>query len=341
MRAVNTAMESVQVTKNISDILTFAFNHTSEHSCIVVYDLNSELSKIITEGYQKALPNAQFVDFDQTSPDTILESFRQLKPLDLVVLIQSTNFRLESFRIRMELFKRGLKVIEHPHLSRMNSSEVQYYIQSLAYDPAYYRGLGYSLKTKIDQSLNCLIDTGGEILTYGSKLEPAKLNVGDYSQMQNVGGQFPIGEVFTEAVDFDSVNGRARIFCFGDSTYNVNAPDIPITLVIERSLVVNVENSTPAFDQVMQSIIADEGQVFVRELGFGLNRAFSRAQKVSDVGTFERMCGVHLSLGRKHDSYVKPGFKRGAGKNHIDVFLATEFVRINDEVIFQSGKWTV
>lgn len=334
-------MESDPVTKNISDILTFAFNHTTEHSCIVVFDLNSELSKILTNGYQKALPQAQFIDFDQTSPESILESFRQLKPLDLVVLIQSTNFRLESFRIRMELFKRGLKVIEHPHLSRMNGAEMQYYIESLAYDPQYYRGLGHILKSKIDQSLICQIDTGVEVLTYGSKLEPAKLNVGDYSQMQNVGGQFPIGEVFTEAVDFDSVNGRARIFCFGDSSYNVNAPDIPITLVIEKSLVVAVENSTPAFDQVMQSIIADEGQVFVRELGFGLNRAFSSTQKVSDVGTFERMCGVHLSLGRKHDSYVKPGFKRGAGKNHIDVFLATEFVRINNEVIFQDGKWVL
>lgn len=334
-------MESDPVTKNITDILTFAFNHTLENDCLVVYDLNSPLSKILTEGYRKALPRAQFIDFNQTSPENILESFRQLKPLDLVVLIQSTNFRLESFRIRLELFKVKLKVIEHPHLGRMIGPEIQYYVQSLAYDPAYYRGLGQSLKSKIDQSINCQIDTGGEVLTYGSKLEPAKLNVGDYSQMQNVGGQFPIGEVFTEAVDFDSVNGRVRIFCFGDATHSVNSPEVPITLVIERSIVVGVENSTPAFDQVIASITADEGQVHVRELGFGLNPAFSRSQIVCDVGSYERMCGVHMSLGRKHDSYVKPGFKRGAGKNHIDVFLATEFVRINNEVIFHSGNWIV
>jgi hypothetical protein len=36
-----------------------------------------------------------------------------------VVLVQSTSFRMDAYRIRIELFKRGLKVIEHVHLSRM------------------------------------------------------------------------------------------------------------------------------------------------------------------------------------------------------------------------------
>ena len=46
---------------------------------------------------------------------------------------------------------------------------------------------------------------------FGSAFESAKLNVGDYSEMQNIGGQFPIGEVFTEARDLEAVNGRVRI----------------------------------------------------------------------------------------------------------------------------------
>ena len=61
-----------------------------------------------------------------------------LKPSDLVVLVQSTSFRLDAFRIRIELFKRQLKVIEHPHLGRMSGHEIEYYIDSLAYDPEYF-----------------------------------------------------------------------------------------------------------------------------------------------------------------------------------------------------------
>ena len=156
-------MQQQQAIKNISDILSVVFNHTDDQSCIVVYDLNSPLSEILTEAYRVALPKAQFIDFDKTDPQIILDSFQQLKPFDFVALIQTTNFRLESFRLRLELFKRQLKVIEHPHLGRMNGSEIQYYIDSLAYDPNYYRKLGPALKTKIDQSTICQIETGTEI----------------------------------------------------------------------------------------------------------------------------------------------------------------------------------
>jgi len=69
-------------------------------------------------------------------------------------------------------------------------------------------------------------------------------------------------------------------------------------------------DSTPAFDTVLANIRADEGEVWVRELGFGLNRAFTQERTVSDIGTYERMCGIHLSLGAKHGSYNKPNFKR-------------------------------
>lgn len=327
--------------KNIIDILSIAFNHTDEQTCIIVFDLKSELSQILTAAYRGAAPNAVFINFDETTSENILKSFTALKPADLVILIQSTSFRLETFRIRVELFKRHLKVIEHPHLSRMPGLQMQHYVESLAYDPSYYRTIGQALKLKIDHSKICTIDTGGQYLIYNSKLESAKLNIGDYSQMLNIGGQFPIGEVFTEAQDLESVHGCARIFCFGDTSYTVNKPDNPITLIIDKGLVTNTENSTAAFEKVLQNIRADEGLVHIRELGFGMNRALTKDKIVSDIGTFERMCGVHLSLGKKHDSYVKPGFKRGESKNHIDVFLATESVNIDGENIYKDGQWTL
>lgn len=325
--------------KNIIDILSIAFNHTDKHSCIIVFDLRSPLSQLLTSAYLDALPSAIFINFDETISENILKSLTDLKSADLVILIQSTSFRLETFRIRIELFRRQIKVIEHPHLGRMPGLQMQHYVESLAYDPDYYRSIGHALKKKIDHSEKCTIDTGGEYLIYDSKLEVAKLNIGDYSQMTNIGGQFPIGEVFTEAQNLESVHGRARIFCFGDTTHTVNKPDNPITLIIEKGIVSATENSTPTFENVLQKIRADEGQVHIRELGFGMNRAFTKDNIVSDIGTFERMCGVHLSLGKKHDSYVKPGFKRGENKYHIDVFLITESVNIDGEIIYEDGQW--
>jgi len=332
--------------KNLHDILTQIFQHAAPLKAVVVFDTDSELANILTQAYQRCLPEAQFIDFSKHSPDAVLAVFAGLTASDLVVLVQSTNFRLEAFRIRVELFKRGLKVIEHPHLSRMAGKEVRYYIDSLAYDPEYFRGVGCGLKAIIDQAQNGCLDSGGNQfpdarLIFASPFESAKLNVGDYSEMQNVGGQFPIGEVFTEALDLEAVRGRVRIFAFGDTQYRVNRPAKPITLIVEKGQVVATEDSTPEFDVVLANIRADEQVVWLREIGFGLNRAFSKDRTVSDIGSFERMCGVHLSLGAKHGVYGKPNFKRGDGKYHIDVFAVTEQVTLDEQVIYRDGAWRV
>lgn len=332
--------------KHLKDILTQVFQHTAPHKAVVVFDTACELANILMQAYQRCMPTAQFIDFSKQSPDAVLDVFTGLAASDLVVLVQSTNFRLEAFRIRVELFKRGLKVIEHPHLSRMVGEEVSYYIDALAYDSLYYRGVGNGLKALIDQAQSGCLDSGGEHfpdarLVFGSAFESAKLNVGDYSNMQNMGGQFPIGEVFTEALDLEAVQGRVRIFAFGDTQYRVNRPAKPITLIVEKGQVTSIEDSTPEFDAVLANIRADEQVVWLREIGFGLNRAFSKDRSVSDIGSFERMCGVHLSLGAKHGVYGKPNFKRGDGKYHIDVFAVTEQVTLGEQVIYRDGAWRV
>ena len=331
--------------QNLNQLLTHVFKHTAVHKAVVVFDCASELASVLTQAYKRCLPDAQFVDFNQSSADAVLAILAGLMASDLVVLVQSTNFRLEAFRIRVELFKRGLKVIEHPHLSRMVGEEVAYYIDALAYDPAYFRGVGQQLKAAIDRAQNgCLISGEGASearLIFNSYFESAKLNVGDYSEMQNIGGQFPIGEVFTEAQELSAVHGRVRIFAFGDTQYRVNRPSMPITLIVEGGQVVATENSTPAFDVVLANIRADEQVVWLREVGFGLNRAFTNNRSVSDIGSYERMCGVHLSLGAKHGIYGKPNFKRGDGKYHIDVFAVTDKVMLDTQVVYENGAWTV
>src|SRR4051812_43319735 len=216
---------------HLRDVLAIAIEYAPSDAALVVHDTRCDLACALTEAYRRNLPGAAFIDFDHVAPEDVLAAFRQLAPSSLVVLIQSTNFRLEAFRIRVELFKLGLKVIEHVHLSRMPGTQGEHYIEALAYDPAYYRGVGRALKDRIDAASSGAVYSGGEPLLFGSAFEPAKLNVGDYSGMNNVGGQFPIGEVFTEARDLEAVNGQVRVHVFGDTSYMVNRPAMPITLV--------------------------------------------------------------------------------------------------------------
>jgi aminopeptidase len=326
---------------HVRGILTQAIEHRPPHAALVVWDGQCDLSLALTEAYRRCLPDATFIAFDSVVPEAIRAEFARLAPGDLVVLIQSTSFRLDAFRIRVELFKLGLKVIEHPHLSRMPDEEGLLYIDSLAYDPAYFRGVGDSLKARIDKAKSGVIDSGGEQLVFAAGFESAKLNVGDYREMNNVGGQFPIGEVFTESLDLEAVNGRVRISIFGDTLFSVNKPAQPITLEITQGRVSGVIDSTPEFDKVLSLIRADEGEVWLRELGFGLNRAFTQERMVSDIGTFERMCGIHFSLGAKHGSYTKPNIRRADAKYHVDVFAATDTVTLDDEIVYRDGAWIV
>jgi aminopeptidase len=327
--------------KNLRDVLTLAIEYRAEQTALVVADRQCALARALTEAYRRCLPDARLLDFDSLAATDIQSAFASLQPGDLVVLIQSSNFRLDAYRIRVELFKLALKVIEHPHLARMPGTQALHYIDALAYDPAYYRTVGHALKAKIDRATSVVIDSDGAQLVFAGPLESAKLNIGDYTGMANIGGQFPIGEVFTEARDLETVTGRVRIFVFGDTAFAVNRPAQPITLVIAQGRVVEVIDSTPAFDQVVANIRADEGQVWLRELGFGMNRAFNQARTVDDIGTFERMCGIHLSLGAKHGVYQKVGFKRGVVRHHVDVFAVTQAVWLDGVNVFHDGAWCV
>jgi leucyl aminopeptidase (aminopeptidase T) len=221
----------------------------------------------------------------------------------------------------------------------MAGAESLVYLDALAYDPAYYRGVGHALKQHLDRAEVGVLGSGEEELVFAAGFEPARLNVGDYSALKNVGGQFPIGEVFTESRDLTAVSGRVRIALFGDLAFTVNRPSRPITLIVEAGRVTGSLDSTPEFERVLESIRADEGEVWLRELGLGMNRAFSLERTVSDVGAFERMCGVHLSLGSKHAVYSKPNIRKKTARQHVDVFVATSSLRLDGQELFAGGAW--
>jgi aminopeptidase len=214
-------------------------------------------------------------------------------------------------------------------------------VAALAYDPAYYREVGHALKSHMDKAGFARIESDGEVLRFDCPLEPAKLNIGHFAGLKNVGSQFPIGEVFTEARMLENVNGRVKIYAFADTSFRLNAPPEPITMLVEHGRVVGALNSTGEFDKVLAAIAADEGEVWLRELGFGMNRAFSRERRVSDVGAFERVCGVHLSLGARHGVYKKPHLNPREVRYHVDSFVVTDRVLLDDQVVFADGAWQV
>jgi len=218
--------------------------------------------------------------------------------------------------------------------------EPEHYINALAYEKAHYHHIGHTLKSLLEKASTAVIHCGKEQLIYPSAFESVKLNIGDYREMKNTGGQFPIGEVFTELKTLTDLSGRTKVMAFGDINYKVNIPKEPITIIIEEGKVVGTENSTEDFE-VMLNLIREEETLWVRELGLGLNRAFSPENFVSDMGTFERMSGIHLSLGAKHGIYAKEGMKRNSGKFHIDLMLDTSEFKIDDELVFDGKKWLV
>lgn len=325
---------------NIHDTVTLALGCVPNHGALLVYDEQSDLAKLLGEAYRAVLPNVAALNFDQTTPQEILAAADALPPKALVALVQSTSFRLNEFRFRVELFNRHLKVIEHPHLGRIRKEEIATYVDALAYDPAYYRSVGPALKSRIDRARRVSVVCDGSELIYDSPFEAAKLNIGDYSGMKNVGGQFPIGEVFSEPKEVGRVNGAVQIFAFGDTDFTVRAPIRPFSAVIERGILVAAPDAPEAFQAVLDEIRAEEREVWVRELGFGMNRAFTRDRRVSDIGAYERMLGIHLSLGAKHALYTKPGFSK-SGKFHVDVFAAVDRVEIDGEKVFEGGRYLV
>lgn len=342
--------------KNIIDILadSIKFNK-KENSALIVFDTQNELTEILTEAYRLALPEAKFLNFDETENSKIIDEFNLLSPKDLVVLIQTGSFRLDEFRIRIHLYNHNLKVIEHLHLYRNTKPTWPVYINSLEYDKEWYHVMGKSIQTKLSKTEHLQIVSSSKvsnlnikpnaeekegsstsILNVTSGLEIPKLNTGDYTGMQNIGGTFPIGEVFTEGKILEKMNGSFWVYAFADSNFEIIMPD-PFRIDILDGLVCTWSKNAPdEFVTVIENIKAYERPI-VREIGFGLNRAISKELVLGDITAFERIVGLHLSLGEKHSVYKKEGIITHKSRFHVDLFVQTKQIIADGEVIFEEG----
>jgi hypothetical protein len=324
--------------KNVSDILRDALQVKNTEHVVVIFDQQAPLTRILTDAYRNALPTGRFIDFDTVNAEDILAMIKGLQPKDAVILVQSSNFRLNKFRIRIELFQRELKTIEHIHLARMSEDQFETYIDSLAYDPTYYRPLGHSLKAILDQAQKTTVECDGTKLTFDGPMENAKMNIGDYAGMKNVGGTFPIGEVFTEAKNLKTVNGEVKIFSYAGEDHMIRIVP-PFTAIVEEGIL-RAPDAPEEFQRILDLIRADE-PVYVREFGLSLNPAMSKHRIVNDITAFERQLGLHLSLGAKHAMYPKPGLKRKEGRYHVDVFVDVTRILVNDKPMYADGAFIV
>lgn len=325
-------------TKHVRDVVEIAIEHDPAQQVIVIYDTDSDLANVLFIAYQTVFPHAAFIDFNKVDKQVVLDAIAGLSAKDLVVLVQSMDFRLNEFRIRIHLFEREIKVIDHQHLSRNTPNSYHTYIGALAYDTEWYRGVGHRLKDKLAQTTKLQIRCAGTELVVPSGLEDPKPNLGDYRGMKNIGGTFPIGEVFTEAKDLTSTNGSLMIYAFADTDFNIVMHE-PFRIDIKDGIVVSWGDNTPqAFVDVIEKIKTNE-RPLLREIGFGMNRAITRENYLKDITAYERILGLHVSLGEKHTVYKKEGITAKETRFHVDLFLDTEQVLADGTELFKNGSY--
>lgn len=337
----NTADLIALATKNIKDILNLSIKHDpTKHQALVIFDTENGLATILLAAYQQALPLAKFVDFDQVDKQTVLAEFDALRADDLVVMIQSSNFRLDDFRIRIHLFNKKLRVIEHMHLYRNNPDVWDVYVNALEYDPTWILPTAAGIKSKLESAKELKIVSQDAELRITGGMEIPKLNVGDYTGMENIGGTFPIGEVFTEAKDFACMNGAIYIYAFANQDFSISMHE-PFRLDIEHGLVVGYGDNTPQGFIDIWNLVKQYEQPLIREVGFGLNRAITKERYLGDITAFERIYGLHISLGEKHSVYKKPGIKTNKSKFHVDLFPFVASASADGQMIFENRKYVI
>lgn len=259
----------------------------------------------------------------------------------IVILVQSTNFRLSTFRIRLELFHRGIHVVEHNHLAYIPEEQFETFFETIEYRTPEYVRLQKEFEKRFEVADETKIESfNGDILRFG-KVEKSRGNTGDYSLVENKGGTIPLGEVFTEAVDLDDVSGKCWIDTFPNEDFTISIVE-PFCLTIEKGRVLPSPDFPPAFQRLYELVQKFEnGEVRVRELGLGLNPGVSTERPLRDINFHERKVGVHISLGKKHGIYGKKLPKTELQRFHIDVFISLGKMYIGDEKVFDDGKWII
>ncbi len=307
---------------------------------LLIYDLCSPLSILLTKAYKEILTsfNYQTIEFQEEKIPEIKQQCKALHKGDLVILVQSMNFRISDYRIRMELNTQGILVLEHSHLQLITEKQIPTYLNSLTYLYPTYKKQATALNALILKAKKITVFTsGGNNLVYEGPFEAVKENIGDLQQ--TLGSFYPIGEVFTEPCDLTKVNGALAVYAYPDAHYLTQIVK-PFSLTIQEGCIIS-HDGPEAFEKLLELVRNEtsEKKVHIREMGFGLNPFIGKEKPLGYVSAHERQNGFHLSLGLKHGIYRKKLPKHIPQKYHIDLFADVEEIRIDEKIIFSNRAY--
>ncbi len=306
---------------------------------VVLYDLDSPLSRIMTQAHKDVLKdrNPEKTLIREYTPEDnaeLVEMLSNLPEQSSVILIQSTSFRMDKFRIRLHLFNKNMGCMEHSHLSYYGPEEEQTWLRALTYMSEEYAKIGGKIKELMENYDEIKIYSGDitdpDILTFPD-MEEAKINDGRFYQQKNRGGSSICGEIFSESKDLKSVNGKLNICCYPNAEFKIVQCE-PFSVTIENGILTKWDDNAPQefidnlITRILESETDEEGnpEVMIREAGFGLNPFISMENPLSFVSVFERQAGFHISLGKKHAIYRSKFGKEVVQRYHMDIF-ATAF----------------
>lgn len=334
---------ALEATKEILD-KNLSLNHPDIvwKKIVLIYDTDSELAQLISGGYIKNLQkysNVEIILFQEEKGSELKDKLLWLEANSTVILVQSTNFRLESFRIRISLQQKNVGGIEHNHLSYIKSSQTKTYLEAISYQSDYFEKVSNFLKNKFDTGNTLkVVASNGSTLEISGGFEDMKQNTGKFS-LDNRYGTYPIGENFTEAKNLAEVNGELYIKAFPWEDLQVVFAQKPFCITVKNSIIsYNEEDIPKEFLQTLKKIQEAEWEIMMRELGFWLNKAITFEKILSDINAFERLSGFHLSLWKKHGVYRKKMPKEEIQRYHIDVFPDVEKIFMDDVLIFEKEK---
>ena len=337
----------LEATKNILEKnLTIDEKPYSDNEILLIYDLESPLSKLVTEAYIKNLKNkknSELIDINNIDKEVLIKRLWELKEHSTVILIQSTNFRLDNFRIRLQLHNNNVWCLEHNHLSYMNDNEYENYADSIEYLTPYYDRISKELKDISDKSKTMkFICQDWSTMVIDGWFESMKQNTWNY-EWKKRWWTLPIWENFTEAKNFDLVNWELSIKIYPWMDFKIRNILIPFKIKIKNSLITCDDNNAPKeFIELLELIsVSEDNEVMLRELWFGLNPNISNDKQLADVNFFERKAWFHVSLWKKHQIYRKKINKDIVQRYHIDIFPDIKEIFIDDKKIFEWDKYII
>ncbi len=258
----------LEATKNILEKNLKIFEKPfCEKKVVLVYDIESKLSKILWESYAENLisfswkerdawkaERVEIIIFWDIKKEELKEKLMSLEADSTVVLVQSTNFRLDDFRLRLNLKNQWVWCIEHNHLWYIRDTEIENYADAIEYRTPYYVELSNKLKERFDKADELVIvSKNWEKLICTWWFEDMKQNTWDFGERIRA-WSFPIWENFTEIKNFDNFNWKVGIRAYPNMTFEVQFTEI-FVIEIKESRIVDYSDNTPKeFIEIVEKI---------------------------------------------------------------------------------------